>query len=174
MPANQTRGTPGLLLLGFACALLLAAAAGWKLRRESRGTTVAVALTGVGDTRLYTTLSENDFLNPALIFSRAPQGLFRRAEHPVPRDDASMLRVETEQTGRHIVYTEARPEPTRRELPPRAGISRPAKTCMWSSAQKNRWPRSRQATGTGYFAVMTKTPFQFSGGEAIKDLQRSR
>ena len=49
MPVNQTRGTPGLLLLIFACALLLTAANGWKLRREAREIVSATALTDVGD-----------------------------------------------------------------------------------------------------------------------------
>jgi hypothetical protein len=111
MPANQTRGTPGLLLLIFACALLLTAAGGWELRREGRGTVAATALTGIGDKALYTALSEDDSNHPALVFSHAPQGLFRRTAGPVPREDATMLRVETEHTGRFIVYTDTPPQP---------------------------------------------------------------
>jgi len=110
MPANQTRGRPGLFLLIFACALLLAAAGGWELRREARGLTTAAALTGVGDASFYTSLSEDDFHNAALVFSHAPQGLFRRTPDPLHRDDARMLRVETESTGRLSVYTDSRPE----------------------------------------------------------------
>lgn len=111
MPANQTRGTPGLFLLVFGCALLLTAAGGWALRREARGQTAAVALTGVGDASFYTALSEDDFHHPALVFSHAPQGLFRRTADPVRREDARMLRVDTESTGRHTVYTDGGHEP---------------------------------------------------------------
>ena len=120
MPANQTRGTPGLFLLIFACALLLTAAGGWEMRREARGPIAVIALTGVGDASFYTALSNDDFRNPALVFSHAPQGLFRRTEDPVHREDATMLRVETESTGRHTVYTEAVTEPgSPGEAPPR-------------------------------------------------------
>lgn len=111
MPANQTRGRPGLFLLIFAFALLLTAAGSWELRRAARGLTTAVALTGVGDTRYYTMLSENDFNRPALVFSHAPQGLFRRTADPVHREDSRMLPVEAESTGRHTVYTDAGHEP---------------------------------------------------------------
>ena len=50
MPANQSRGTPGLLLLLFAVAVLLTAAAGWELRRTHRSTAHAIPLTAPGDT----------------------------------------------------------------------------------------------------------------------------
>lgn len=111
MPANQTRGTPGLLLLIFACALLLTAAGAWELRRETPRAVAAVALTGLGDANFYIKLVENDFSEPALNFSRSPGGLFRRTVNPVHRDDAGMLRVETERSGRFNVYTDARPNP---------------------------------------------------------------
>src|SRR6187401_2111343 len=75
--ANQSRGTPGLLLLIFACALLLTAAGARVWRRDAHGPTEVVARTGLGDAKYYTALSDNDFTQPALVFSQATDGLFR-------------------------------------------------------------------------------------------------
>lgn len=120
MSANQTRDRPGLFLLIFACALLLTAVGGWQLHRDARGLTKATALTGAGDARFYTSLSEDDFHNAALVFSHAPQGLVRRTVEPLHREDATMFRVETESTGRLAVYTDSRPEPDLQgDAPPR-------------------------------------------------------
>ncbi|HEY2573985.1 MAG TPA: hypothetical protein VGH65_07945 [Verrucomicrobiaceae bacterium] len=109
MSANQSRGTPGLLLLVFACALLLTAAGAWEWRRQVPGPTGVVALSGVGDANFYTALSENDFARPALVFSQAPEGLFRLTVEPEHHDDTGMRRVEIEHSGRFVVYTEAHP-----------------------------------------------------------------
>ncbi|MCE9520582.1 MAG: hypothetical protein K8R87_13640 [Verrucomicrobia bacterium] len=53
MPVNQARGTPGLLLLIFACALLLTAVSAWGLRREGHEVVSATTITDAGDSRLH-------------------------------------------------------------------------------------------------------------------------
>ena len=112
MRINQSRGTPGLMLLIFAGALLLTAAAAWKLRREHRAETRAIPLTGLGDARHYTRLSDDDLHTPALVFPGAPRGLFRRSMDPVRHDDATMRCLELENTGRFMVYIDIAPPAT--------------------------------------------------------------
>ena len=105
--ANQTRGTPGMMLLGFAAVLLVLALG---VMRPHAPDEIQPA-TGLGDTDYYAApLSEDDFFHPALVFAAEPKGIFRRGVHPVQRDDASMNRVALDETGRHVVYTDARPK----------------------------------------------------------------
>jgi hypothetical protein len=110
MSANRTRGTPGMILLGYA--LICSAVALDAAHLARRGAhPEARALSGLGDTDFYDgKLTENDFFNPALVFAEAPRGLHRRSVNPLHRDDAKMRPVSFDQTGRCIVYTDARPK----------------------------------------------------------------
>jgi hypothetical protein len=109
MAVNQTRGTPGVILMGFTVAMLAIALSAW--RQSVAGTADAtVPLTALYDTTYYSKFSDNDFASPVLDFPDAPHPLFRRTVNPVHRDDAKMLRTGRERSGQFFVYTEARPK----------------------------------------------------------------
>jgi hypothetical protein len=104
----MTRGTPGLILLIFAALLMAAALVRLIEARTEPEPDVVQPLTGLGDSHYYTSLSDNDFYNAALVFDATRKGLFRRTVHPVHRVDARMVRHEVESTGQFVVYTELR------------------------------------------------------------------
>lgn len=104
---NMRRGTPGLMLLGFAMLLLVAAVVHVVQFRQHPVQDEIHGLTGLGDGAHYASLSGNDFYNPALVFDAAPKGLYRRSVNAVVRPDARMLRHGVESTGHYIVYTES-------------------------------------------------------------------
>lgn len=110
MRANLERGTPGMILLGFAIFLLLAAFGAWSQTRQLQMLPAIQPLTGLGDTKFYSSLSENDFHHPALIFQVFPSGIFRRTVNPVHRDDSRMRLVGKEKSGKYSVYTDAKPK----------------------------------------------------------------
>jgi len=100
-----------MILLVFAIALLLAAVATWgQLRRRAAVQTVQF-ITGLGDLKYYSKLSENDFYNPALVSADFPRGIFRRTVNPVHREDGKMRLQGLEKSGHLCIYTDAKPKP---------------------------------------------------------------
>lgn len=108
--SNTPRGTPGLILLLFATVLLASSLVRFSQSHQAPVPDEAEPLTGLGDSHYYTTLSDNDFYQPALVFEKAPKGLFRRTVNPVARPDSRMLRHGVESTGQFIVYGETAPK----------------------------------------------------------------
>lgn len=100
-----------MILLAFAVALLLAAFGAWSHSRQAAIIRVIVPLSGLGDAAYYTTISENDFYSPALVFPEIPRGIFRRTVKPMHREDGKMLFVAKESSGKFSVYTDAKPKP---------------------------------------------------------------
>lgn len=99
-----------MLLLAFALFLLLAAFGSWSKHRQTPLTRSIQPLTGLGDSAWYSNISDNDFYNPALIFSEFPRGIFRRTVNPVHRDDGKMRLIGKESSGKFSVYTDAKPK----------------------------------------------------------------
>jgi hypothetical protein len=110
MRANLERGTPGMIHLAFAVAMLLAAFGAWSQARQSMNSPAIQPLTGLGDAAYYSSISENDFYNPALIFPEFPRGIFRRTVKPVHRVDGKMRVVGKESSGKFSLYTDAKPK----------------------------------------------------------------
>ena len=105
--SNVTRGTPGLILLVFASLLLAATLVKTIRARQQPAKDEVHPLTGLGDQSYYSSLSGNDFYNPALVFDAAPKGLFRRTVVPVTRPDVRMIRHSLDASGKLVIYTES-------------------------------------------------------------------
>lgn len=110
MRANLERGTPGMILLGFAVILILATFGAWGQSRRAVKSQSIQPLTGLGDAAFYSALSENDFYNPALISPDFSRGIFRRTVNPVHRDDSKMRLVAKDSSGKYSIYTDAKPK----------------------------------------------------------------
>lgn len=111
MRANLERGTPGMILLGFAVILAMATFGAWSQTRHALKSQAIQPLTGLGDAAFYASISENDFYNPAVVSPEFPRGIFRRTMKPMHRDDSKMRLVVKENTGKYSVYTDAKPKP---------------------------------------------------------------
>ncbi len=69
-----------------------------------------VHLSGLGDSAYYESFTNDDFHQAVLFFAQKPKGSFRRSDELEPREDGSMLRLATENSGKYVVYTEAQPK----------------------------------------------------------------
>lgn len=107
MSTNQYRDTPGRLLLGWAFLLTTLLILSWRIHLRPDAYDWIEYPTALGDTRYYTTLGKDDRYEPNLLFSELKKGLYRRSTEAAAFDDASMLKLALDHTGRYHVYQRA-------------------------------------------------------------------
>jgi len=107
MSANQFRDTPGRLLLSWALLLTTLLILSWRIRLNPAAYEWIEYPTALGDSSYYTALGQDDRYEPNLLFSDLKKGLYRRSSTAVVFDDASMLKVALDQSGRYHVYQRA-------------------------------------------------------------------
>lgn len=105
--ANELRDTPGRLLLGWAVLMVSLVILAWRIHLNPADYEWTEYPTALGDTRYYTTLAGDDRYEPNLRFAGHEKGLYRRVIEPVTYDDATMLKLGLESTGRCLVYQRA-------------------------------------------------------------------
>lgn len=105
MAANEIRDTPGRLLLGWAVLLTSLVILSWRIHLRPADYEWTEYPTALGDTRYYNTaLGKDDRYEPNLRFAGQDEGLFRRVEEAVEMDDATMMKLGLDATGRHFIY----------------------------------------------------------------------
>ena len=104
MAANEIRDTPGRLLLGWAVLFTSLVVLSWRIHLRPADYEWVEYPTALGDTKYYTTLGKDDRYEPNLRYAGQDEGLFRRTEEAVERDDATMVKQGLDATGRHFIY----------------------------------------------------------------------
>ncbi len=104
MAANEIRDTPGRLLLGWALLLTSLVLLSWRIHVRPADYEWTEYPTALGDTKYYTTLGKDDRYEPNLRYAGQEKGVFRRAVDPVELEDAEMLKIALDATGRHFIY----------------------------------------------------------------------
>ncbi|MCB1278347.1 hypothetical protein [Prosthecobacter sp.] len=107
MAANEIRDTPGRLLLGWAVLLISLVLLAWRIHVRPTDYEWTEYPTALGDTQYYTALGKDDRYEPNLSFPGQEKGVYRRSTDPVTLDDATMLKIAQDKTGRHFVYQPA-------------------------------------------------------------------
>lgn len=102
--ANEIRDTPGRLLLGWAVLMTSLVLLAWRIHVRPADYEWTEYPTALGDTRYYTALGKDDRYEPNLRFPGQEKGVYRRTLEPVMLDDATMLKVARDMSGRHFVY----------------------------------------------------------------------
>lgn len=105
--ANEPRDTPGRLLLGWALLMTALIVLAWRIHLRPAEYEWTEYPTALGDTQYYTALGKDDRYEPNLRFPGQEKGLFRRVEAPVEYDDATMLKIARDASGRHFIYQPA-------------------------------------------------------------------
>jgi len=106
-PSNEPRDTPGRLLLGWAVLMVALVILAWRIHLNPADYEWTEYPTALGDTRYYTALGSDDRYEPNLRFAGHDKGLYRRSAEAVIYDDATMLKLTLESTGKHLVYQRA-------------------------------------------------------------------
>ena len=107
MAANEFRDTPGRLLLGWALLLTSLVILAWRIHLHPADYEWTEYPTALGDTNYYIALGKDDRYEPNLRFPGQEKGLYRRVADPLEFDDATMLKLALDATGRHLVYQRA-------------------------------------------------------------------
>jgi hypothetical protein len=107
MAANEPRDTPGRLLLGWALLMSALVVLAWRIHLHPADYEWAEYPTALGDTQYYTALGKDDRYEPNLRFPSQEKGVFRRADDPVELEDAAMLKIARDATGKLFVYQPA-------------------------------------------------------------------
>ncbi|MCE2695623.1 MAG: hypothetical protein LW645_15385 [Verrucomicrobiaceae bacterium] len=107
MAANELRDTPGRLLLGWALLLSCLVLLAWRIHLHPTDYEWTEYPTALGDVKYYTALGQEDRYEPNLRFPGQEKGLYRRSVDAVVYDDATMLKLALDATGRHLVYQRA-------------------------------------------------------------------
>ena len=107
MADNQIRDTPGRLLLGWAVLLSSLIILSWRIHLNLADYNWIEYPTALGDSKYYSALGAEDRYEPNLRFSGENKGLYRRTVEAVEFDDATMLKLAIDSTGRHLVYQRA-------------------------------------------------------------------
>lgn len=107
MPENEFRDTPGRLLFGWAVLLTSLVILSWRIHLRPEEYEWTEYPTALGDKRYYAALGTDDRYEPNLRFIGQEKGLYRRMAEPASFDDATMLKVVLESSGRHHVYQRA-------------------------------------------------------------------
>lgn len=105
--ANELRDSPGRLLLGWAVLMATLVILAWRIHLNRADYEWTEYPTALGDREYYTALGSDDRYEPNLRFAGHEKGLYRRVVEPVTLDDATMLKLTRESTGRHLVYQRA-------------------------------------------------------------------
>lgn len=107
MAANEIRDTPGRLLLGWALLMTALVVLAWRIHVHRADYDWTEYPTALGDVQYYTTLGKDDRYEPNLRFTGHEEGVFRRAVEPVELEDAQMLKIALDASGKHFVYQPA-------------------------------------------------------------------
>lgn len=107
MAANEIRDTPGRLLLGWAVLMTALVILAWRIHLHPADYEWTEYPTALGDTKYYTALGKDDRYEPNLRFIGQDQGVYRRTTDPAEFDDATMLKLAPDATGKHLVYQRA-------------------------------------------------------------------
>lgn len=107
MAANEIRDTPGRLLLGWAVLMTSLVVLAWRIHLHPADYEWTEYPTALGDTQYYTSLGTDDRYEPNLRYPGQQQGVFRRVVEPVELDDATMLKVAHDASGKHFIYKPA-------------------------------------------------------------------
>lgn len=114
MAANEIRDTPGRLLLGWAVLMAALVVLAWRIHLHRADYDWTEYPTALGDTQYYTTFGKDDRYEPNLRYAGQDEGLFRRALEAVEMEDAEMIKIARDASGRHFVY---QPASTREAAP---------------------------------------------------------
>lgn len=117
MAANEIRDTPGRLLLGWAVLMGSLVLLAWRIHLRPADYEWAEYPTALGDTRYYSALGTDDRYEPNLHLPGQDKGLFRRSLEPVDLEDATMLKLAQDASGRHFIYQPAPPSSPRSPAP---------------------------------------------------------
>ncbi len=104
---NELRDTPGRLLLGWAVLMVSLVILAWRVHLNPADYEWTEYPTALGDTAYYTALGTEDRYEPNLRLAGREKGLYLRSAEAVTFDDATMLKLTRESTGRHLVYQRA-------------------------------------------------------------------
>lgn len=107
MATNTIRDTPGRLLLGWAVLLSSLVILAWRIHLHPADYEWTEYPTALGDTNYYTRLGQEDRYAPNLRMAGRKGGLYRRSEAPEVFDDAVMLKLDIDESGRHFIYQRA-------------------------------------------------------------------
>lgn len=107
MAANEFRDTSGRLLLGWVLLMTSLVILAWRIHLHPADYEWTEYPTALGDTRYYTALGKDDRYEANLRFSGESKGLYRRTADPVELDDATMLKLSLDTSGRCFVYRRA-------------------------------------------------------------------
>lgn len=107
MAANEIRDTPGRLLFGWALLLTSLVILGWRIHLRPADYEWTEYPTALGDTNYYTSLGQEDRYSPNLHLTDRKTGLYRRSEEPETFNDATMLKLDMDESGRHLIYQRA-------------------------------------------------------------------
>lgn len=105
--ANELRDSPGRMLLGWAVLMTCLVILAWRIHLNRADYEWTEYPTALGDREYYTALGADDRYEPNLRLAGHEKGLYRRVVEPVALDDATMLKLSRESTGRHLVYLRA-------------------------------------------------------------------
>lgn len=108
MAANQQRSTAGRFLIVWAVLMTFVVLNAWRVQLHPEEYLWNEFVSGLGDREYYTQLSDNDFYTAALQVPGEKTGQFRRGSKPVARNDARMLRLSRDASGRVFVYRDQR------------------------------------------------------------------
>lgn len=107
MAGNEFRDTSGRLLLAWAVFMTSLVILAWRVHLNRSDYEWTEYPTALGDTRHYVALGREDRYEPNLRFAGQQQGLYRRVDEAVVIDDATMLKLGLEDSGRYLVYQRA-------------------------------------------------------------------
>ena len=107
------------MLLGWVALMVPLVILSWRIHANRGEYDWAEYPTGLGDDRCYTSLGKQDFFEPNLKFAGHEGGLYRRNFKAVRREDADMVKLALESTGRFFVYTDEEPQERSKVASPR-------------------------------------------------------
>ena len=102
--SNTVRDTPGRILLAWSVLFVSVVILAWRIHLHADQYDWVEYPTALGDAAYYSQLGTNDFYEPNLKFAGHEKGLYRRLHQPTRRNDARMIRLGPESTGRFNVY----------------------------------------------------------------------
>jgi hypothetical protein len=107
MAGNIIRDTPGRLLLGWAALLSTLVILAWRIHLHPADYEWTEYPTALGDVAYYTAIGAEDLYEANLKLPGEEKGHFRRSEVTMTRDDAGMMKLRREASGRFFIYKPA-------------------------------------------------------------------